>query len=168
MHSGSYVHFEDPRIPLFPERAAIVGVTNCPLIMEACRTEECLCIQPLCTFYAARNEMPLFALLWHYRMLPIVLSLMTEVCRYSGLSLIRPPLGPVKVEGWPHFRGEFALLWDILKWPQYRGGLISGVQIRGSSLYYCYDTCSTNCPLFQKHAEQLSLIKRYAEAIVPY
>ncbi len=53
---------------------------------------------------------------------------------YSGL---RPPLGPVKVswlEEWPHFRGEFALgsiLWDILKWPEYRGGLISGVQIRG-------------------------------------
>ncbi len=37
------------------------------------------------------------------------------------------------------FRGEFALgsiLWGILKWPEYRGGLISGVQIRGSSLYY--------------------------------
>ena len=33
-----------------------------------------------------------------------------------------PPLGPVKVsllEGWPHFRGEFAIksmLWDISKW----------------------------------------------------
>ncbi len=61
---------------------------------------------------------------------------------YSGLPLIRPPLGPVKVswlEGRPHFRGEFALggiLCDILKWPKYRGGLISGVQIRGSSLYF--------------------------------
>ncbi len=55
-----------------------------------------------------------------------------------GLPLIRPPLGPVKVEGWPHFRGRFALgsiLWDTLKWPEYRGDLISGVQIRGSSLY---------------------------------
>ncbi len=34
-------------------------------------------------------------------------------------------------------RGEFALgsiIWDNFKWPQYRGGLISGVQIRGSSL----------------------------------
>ncbi len=53
----------------------------------------------------------------------------------------RPHLGHVKVSWlgrWPHFRGEFTLgsiLWDILKWPQYRGGLISGVQIRGSSLY---------------------------------
>ncbi len=28
------------------------------------------------------------------------------------------------------FRGGFALLWDILKWLQYWGGLISGVQIR--------------------------------------
>ncbi len=36
------------------------------------------------------------------------------------------------------FRGEFepgSIIWDILKWPQYRGGLISGVLIGGSSLY---------------------------------
>ncbi len=45
------------------------------------------------------------------------------------------------IEGWPHFRGEFALesvLWGISKWPQYRGGLISGVQVRGSSLLYLF------------------------------
>ncbi len=56
---------------------------------------------------------------------------------YSGTPLNRPPLGPVKVsllEGWPHFRGEFVLksmLWDFSKWPEYRGGHISGVLIRG-------------------------------------
>ncbi len=55
-----------------------------------------------------------------------------------------PPLGPVKVsllEGWPHFRGEFVLksmLWDFSKWPEYRGGHISGVLIRGVPLYICY------------------------------
>ncbi len=52
-----------------------------------------------------------------------------------------PPLGPVKVsllEGWPHFRGEFVLksmLWDLWKWPEYEGGHISGVLIRGVPLY---------------------------------
>ncbi len=66
-----------------------------------------------------------------------------NIMDYSGLPLIRPPLGPVKVswlQEWPHFRGEFALrsiLWDILKWPHYRGGLISGVQIRG---YFWHST----------------------------
>ncbi len=55
--------------------------------------------------------------------------------------LNRPLLGPVKVsllEGWPHFRGEFVLksmLWDFSKWPEYRGGHISGVLIRGVPLY---------------------------------
>ncbi len=35
-------------------------------------------------------------------------------------------------EGWPHFRGEFVLksmLWDFSKWPEYRGGHISGVNL---------------------------------------
>ena len=54
--------------------------------------------------------------------------------------LNRPPLGPVKVsllEGWPRFRGEFVLksmLWDFSKWPEYKGGHISGVLIRGLPL----------------------------------
>ncbi len=54
---------------------------------------------------------------------------------YSGTPLNRPPLGPVKVsllEGWPHFRGEFVLKSMLFsKWPEYRGGHISGVLIRG-------------------------------------
>ncbi len=64
---------------------------------------------------------------------------------YSGTPLNWSPLGPVKVfilEGWPHFRGEFVLksmLWDFSKWPEYRGGQISGVLIRGVPLYYWRD-----------------------------
>ena len=60
---------------------------------------------------------------------------------YSGTPLNWPPLGPVKaslLEGWPHFRGEFVLismLWDFSKWPEHRGGHISGVLIRGVPLY---------------------------------
>ncbi len=55
---------------------------------------------------------------------------------YSGTPLDQPPLGPVK-EGWPHL-GEFVLkrmLWDFSKWPEYRGGHVSGVLIRGVPLY---------------------------------
>ncbi len=51
----------------------------------------------------------------------------------------RPPLGPAKVsllEGWPHFRGEFKRVHalGLSKWPEYRGGHISGVLIRGVPL----------------------------------
>ena len=65
------------------------------------------------------------------------MSLLLTIAKlYSGTPLNRPPLGPVKVsllEGWPHFRVEFVLksrLWDLFKWPEYRGGHISGVLIR--------------------------------------
>ncbi len=47
------------------------------------------------------------------------------------------PLKVSLLEGWPHFRGEFVLesmLWDFSKWPEYRGGHISGVLIRGVPL----------------------------------
>ncbi len=60
---------------------------------------------------------------------------------YSGTPLNHPLWGPVKVsllEGWPHFRGELVLksmLWDFSKWPEYRGGHISGVLIREGPLY---------------------------------
>ncbi len=63
-----------------------------------------------------------------------------RIIQYSGTPLNQPPFGPVKVsflEGWPHFRGEFVLksmLWDFLKWPEYRGGHILGVLIRGVPL----------------------------------
>ncbi len=73
------------------------------------------------------------------------MKMRTEV--YSGTPLNRPPLGPVKVsllEGWPHFRGDFVLksmLWDFSKWPEYRGGHISGVLIRGVPLYNYFDGC---------------------------
>ena len=66
-----------------------------------------------------------------------------QVCMYySELSLIQP----VKVswlEGWPNFRGEFVLQrihWDISNWHEYRSGLISGVQIGGSSLLAEYQS----------------------------
>ncbi len=61
---------------------------------------------------------------------------------YSGTSLNWSPLGPMKVsllEGWPHFRGEFVLknmFLDFSKWPEYRGGHISWVLIRGVPLYF--------------------------------
>ncbi len=45
-----------------------------------------------------------------------------------------PPLGLVKVS---LLEGEFVLksmLWDFSKWPEYRGGHISGVLIRVVSL----------------------------------
>ncbi len=44
----------------------------------------------------------------------------------------------VLIRGVASFHGWICtrkILEDILKWPEYRGGLISGVQIRGSSLY---------------------------------
>ncbi len=47
------------------------------------------------------------------------------------------------LQEWLHFRGEFVLksmLWDLLKWPEYRGGHISGVLIRGVPLYTYYTT----------------------------
>ncbi len=53
-------------------------------------------------------------------------------------------LGPVIVsllEGWPHFRGEFVLksmLWDFSKWPEYRGGNISGVRFHCTCMYLFY------------------------------
>ncbi len=80
---------------------------------------------------------------------------------YSGIPLIQPPLGPIKVswlEGWPYFKGRLALrsiaTWDILKWPQLLGGgLISGVQIRGSSLYL-YITCLMKSAAFDLHSIQ--------------
>ncbi len=54
-----------------------------------------------------------------------------------------PTLGTSEVsllEEWPHFRGEFVLksmLWDFLEWPEYRGGHISGVLVRGVPMYVC-------------------------------
>ena len=34
--------------------------------------------------------------------------------------------------GWPHFRGDFVVLLLASEWPEYEGGHISGVLIRGS------------------------------------
>ncbi len=52
----------------------------------------------------------------HYQRLAIqqysVTLMRDRSTSYSGLPLIQSPLGPVKVswlEGWPHFRGEFAV-----------------------------------------------------------
>ena len=68
-----------------------------------------------------------------------------QLDKFDGtVDSLQPPLGPIKVswlERWPHFRGKLllnlyykSLFWDFSKWPEYRGGHISGVQIRGSSL----------------------------------
>ncbi len=57
---------------------------------------------------------------------------------YSLDILWNPSKPATLLEGWPHFRGEFVLksmLWDLSKWPEYRGGHISGVLIRGVPLY---------------------------------
>ncbi len=66
---------------------------------------------------------------WSYEVV-VLCKLATLGTSESGLIL----------EGWPHFRGEFVLksmLWDFSKWPEYRGGHISGVLIRGVPLYVC-------------------------------
>ncbi len=61
------------------------------------------------------------------RIRPLLYKYSEFLSTYSGTSLNRPPLGPVKVsllEGWPHFRGEFVLksiLWD------FSSGLNTGV-----------------------------------------
>ena len=62
---------------------------------------------------------------------------------YSGTPLLWTPCGPSKVsciERCPHFRGKFLLrkyIWDIVKCPQYRGVLISGVSFKRGSTVIC-------------------------------
>ncbi len=88
---------------------------------------------------------------------------------YSGTPLNRPPLGPVKVslvEGWPHFWGEFILksmLWDFLKWPEYRSGHISG----GVPLYTKSHTFCKHLQYFGKKCSTyiLYLIALYSPSI---
>ncbi len=56
----------------------------------------------------------------------------------SGLPLIRPPCqirGVASFQAIPLTTPKYALGSILWKWSQCRGGLISGVQIRGSSLY---------------------------------
>ncbi len=76
----------------------------------------------------------------------LCVHMLSAVSESTNLRIAKLPslLGPVKVswlEGWPHFRGGFALSvhWDNSKWPQYTGvASFQGSRLEGVHCMYTH------------------------------
>ncbi len=64
----------------------------------------------------------------------VLLQLDTDLIQWTPSNPATPGTSQsVLIRGMASFQGWVCTRKDTLKWPEYRGGLISGVQIRGSS-----------------------------------